>query len=330
MEQGQPIERRVQGKDLVQSNASGLDALATVIHGKSAVFAGVARNCAVYLPECLENFRRISTLYGRAAFIFVVSDSTDSTMHILESWMTENSFEGKVINLGDLEGTLPLRTQRIAAARNRYLMSVVQDGYSEYDHLVVADMDDVLGRTVSSEAFGGAVAWLDDVSERAGVFANAIPRYYDVWALRHPIWCPYDCWHVILGRVPGTSFESAKRREASLRQIEIPPDLTPIRVFSAFGGLGIYKMKFALQSKYEGLDWQGREEAEHVSYNRKIIQGGGQLFIFPALRVQAPEEHLRGSSSAIGMLVDRIQYAFTIHRRAAWIASLGQDELVKW
>jgi hypothetical protein len=122
--------------------------------------------------------------------------------------------------------------------------------------------------------------------------ANAMPRYYDVWALRHERWCPDDCWHPIWGRPADETFEAAKFREVFTRQIEIPPPLSPIAVRSAFGGLAIYRLPAALAARYRGVDEGGRETSEHVAFNTAIGRAGGRLHIFPALQVHAPSQHL--------------------------------------
>lgn len=255
---------------------------------RSAVFTGVARDCAAHLPGVLENLGRFAATYDAASFVFVVSDSKDDTRAILERWLADGR-RGGVIELGALEGRLTRRTERIAFARNVGLDAIARGEAAAYDHLVVADLDDVLARPVDADALMRAAAWLDDDPARAGVVANAMPRYYDVWALRHERWCPDDCWHPIWGRPSGETFEAAKFREVFTRQIEIPPALPPVAVRSAFGGLGIYRLAAALASRYCGIDGNGREISEHVAFNSAI---GGTLHIFPALQVHAPRQHL--------------------------------------
>jgi hypothetical protein len=201
-----------------------------------------------------------------------------------------------VIDLGALSQTLPRRTERLAYIRNAALEEVRRNGWDKLDHLVVADLDDVLALPVKAEEFALASRWLNGAQERAAVLANAIPRYYDLWALRHDQWCPYDCWHSIWGRAPGMSFEAAKFREVFVRQIEIPAHLPPIEVRSAFGGLAIYRTPFALKARYRGIDAQQREVSEHVAFNDQITSCGGKLYVFPALQVHAPRQHLYHSS----------------------------------
>ena len=261
----------------------------------SAVFAGVARDCATHLPGVLATLDRFAASYAETSFVFVVSDSADDSLPILQRWLGDSRHggrRGKVIDLGVLADRLPKRTERIAYARNACLDEIRRSDWAGYDHLVMADLDDVLAFPARVDGFAEAVCWLDGSPARAGVLANAAPRYYDVWALRHDRWCPQDCWHPIWGRPEEESFEAAKFREVFARQIEIPAALPPIAVRSAFGGLGIYRLSAALAARYCGLDGAGREVSEHVAFNEAIARSGGELCIFPPLQVRAPAQHL--------------------------------------
>ncbi len=266
-------------------------AIAGGIDRQRAVIVGVARNCARHLPGVFDNLARLASLYAEARFIFAVSDSTDGTLHLIEEWLAREH-KGRVVDLGDLEKEIPLRSARIAAARNACLGEICRSPRAAYDHLIVADLDDVMDCRVETGAFRLAAEWLDASAERAGVFANSTPRYYDLWALRHDAWCPADVWHAIWERNPAEAFEAAKIREVFDRQIWIPPEWPPIAVRSAFGGLGLYKLSAALGSAYCGIDPQGRPVSEHVAFNEAIGRASGQLHIFPSLMVQAPPEHL--------------------------------------
>jgi hypothetical protein len=239
----------------------------------------------------LDNLARLASLYAQTHFIFAVSDSTDGTFQLIEQWLARDR-QGRVLDLGDLEPAIPIRAARIAAARNAYLDEIRQSPCAAYDHLIVVDLDNVLECRLEPDAFGQAAGWLDASAERAGVFANAAPRYYDLWSLRHDAWCPADVWHAIWGRNTAEPFEAAKIREVFDRQLRIPPELPPIAVRSAFGGLGLYKMSAALAGSYCGIDPQGRPVSEHVAFNQAIVRASGQLHIFPSLMVLAPPEHL--------------------------------------
>jgi hypothetical protein len=273
------------------STFASQDRSPTPLKQRRAVFAGAVRDCAAHLDRVLDNLGRFAALYDDAAFVIAVSDSTDSSVSILTQWLRAGR-QGKVIDLGCLAKQTPSRTARIAIARNTCLAEIHSTSLSKYDHFIMADFDDVLAPYVPAEDFAAAANWLEEKPERAGVFANSAPRYYDIWSLRHETWCPGDCWHAIWGRHQKASFESAKIREVYTRQIAIPSSMPPIRVRSAFGGLGIYKMQSTFGARYCGTDGVNREVADHVAFNEAIGLKGGQLYVYPSLVVQAPTEHL--------------------------------------
>lgn len=269
---------------------------------RKAVFVGVARNCESHLRGVLDNLARMGALYREASFIFVVSDSQDRTIPLLHEWLA-NGRRGRVINLGNLEQQLPLRTQRIAFVRNACMDQVREGEEATCDHLVVVDLDDVLAAPMSTEAFLRAAHWLDAAPARGGVFANGWPRYYDIWALRHEVWCPHDCWHPVWFRDPGQDEYDLQIREVFARMIRIPLWMPPVKVLSAFGGLGIYKLRFALGGRYVGVDERGREICEHVAFNKAVRDAGGDLYIFPKLVARSPAEHI----DQFGSLPERLR-----------------------
>ena len=288
-----------------------------------AVFTGVARDCAGHIPGVLENLARFAALYGDAQFVFAISHSTDKSRFILERWMA--SRRGHFIDLGVLADRLPRRTERIAFARNACLDEIRRSDAATHDHLVVADLDDVMASPVPADGFLEAARWLDGGTARAGVFANAAPSYYDIWALRHDAWCAGDCWHAIWSRNPAESFEAAKFREVFAQQIAIPTWLAPISVRSAFGGLGLYKARYTFAARYCGIDEQGREVSEHVAFNRDIGRVGGEFCIFPPLQVCAPREHLYCASEFSWRWRLVMLYRRAAERlRPAWRAQLAR------
>ena len=277
--------------------------------GRRAVFTGVARNCAPYLRDVLRSLERLERAYETIRYVFAVGDSNDGTFETLRNWVTDDR-SGHVIDMACFERSEPRRTVRIAMARNA-CMALLRSAYPDYDHVVVLNMDNILVDPVSDAAFAEACAWLDSDECRAAVFANAAPQYYDVWALRHPRWCPYDVWHAIWDRHRWCPFEFAKFKHVYAKQVRIAPSATPIPVRSAFGGLAIYKMRFIKSAQYSGEDAHGRERAEHVSFNEAIADRGGGLFVIPSLVVRAPPEHLFDAAGASAWL-----------KLAVWIKNL--------
>ena len=138
-----------------------------------------------------------------------------------------------------------------------------------------------------------------------GIFASQRQGYYDVWALRHPKWCPEDCWHQISQStrfVPwpfrGHVWTAAWKRYVGQRQVKIDPGHGPIEVDSAFGGFGIYKTSSLCDAWYSGRDSSGREVCEHVAFNFGVRRSGAKLYVMPALLNDAAVEHLAPGSGA--------------------------------
>lgn len=258
--------------------------------GRRAVFTGVARNCAPFLRDVLPNLRRLESAYHTVRYVVAVGESYDGTSETLKKWVGGRQ-AGHVIDMSSAERGEARRTMRIAMGRNA-CMSLLHDVYPDFDHVVVVDFDDVLVDPVCDAEFLRAGDWLEADDRRAGVFANAVPQYYDIWALRHPSWCPYDVWHAIWDRRHWCPFELAKFWHVYAKQVPIPRNAGPIPVLSAFGGLSIYKKRFIRKAHYSGQDAAGRVQAEHVSFNSSIVGHGGDLFVLPSLVVRAPQEHL--------------------------------------
>jgi hypothetical protein len=248
-----------------------------------AVFAGCARNCEPYLNGSLGNLSVFANYYTEAQFVFVENDSHDATKAILKDWLA-GPRKGLLIELDGLAKRETLRVARITAARNAYLKAIRETGLGEFDHLVIADLDGVNSAPVNFAGFVAAAEFLEAAPNAAGVFANASPVYYDIWALRHPTWCPGDCLEAVRKRSWFEKRSSAFKRNVIDRQIPIPPGDQPIPVESAFGGLAIYKMPFARGGTYLCKGPKGEEVCEHVPFNLKIRQAGGELYIVPSFQ----------------------------------------------
>ena len=113
------------------------------------------------------------------------------------------------------------------------------------------------------------------------VTANQSSRYYDIWALRHPLWSPNDCWeqHEFLKKYIKTP-EVVNSYSLRSRMIKIPKDSDWIAVDSAFGGFAIYRSSLLLNDvNYEGTNDVGNIICEHVPFNRKIKELGARIFI---------------------------------------------------
>ena len=247
---------------------------------KRAVFAGTVRDCSRFLPNVLQNVSRLAALYEDAAFVIAENDSEDETKSMLRTWLGRQS-HGHLIDLDGLMDIEKIRTQRIATARNACLDFIFSRTYREYDHLVMLDFDDVNALPIAIEDFVAAVNFLEENPAAAGVFANQAMAYYDIRALRHANWCMDDCWEQIAARPSWMSLGLAKILYVYRRQFSIPADAQPIRVRSAFGGLGVYKMSKILDCRYYSLDSAEGSSASMCHSIRKFVIMGGNSTSIP-------------------------------------------------
>jgi len=255
----------------------------------SIIFAGCVRDCAAHLPQVLANCARLAAATEKAFFLFAENDSADATKAILANWC-EGRINARVLCFDGLHARLSKRTERIAFLRNQLLEAIREQGLADYDALCVLDFDEVNAGVIAPEGFSAAVEFLFSAPENAGVFAVSHPVYYDIYALRHEHWSPGDCWK---------AFRTAPvERRAEIfqtlvcdRQVPIAKTAAPIAVDSAFGGLGLYRLAYTLDATYVGLDSDGEETCEHVSFNADIRRRGGALHIFPGLRNSTPWPH---------------------------------------
>lgn len=192
------------------------------------------------------------------------------------------------VSLGDQRHELPLRTQRIASCRNEYLQRIETDPrYADVGYVVMADLDGI--NTLPTPQ---ALASCWEQQGWAVCAANQRGPYYDIWALRHPLWSPADCWaqNQFL-QSHGVSSSAAFRSAVQSKMIVIAEDGPWIEVDSAFGGLAIYDRKALTGMRYDGLDDAGQEVCEHVGFHRRLRERGHRNHINPRLVNAAYTEH---------------------------------------
>jgi glycosyltransferase involved in cell wall biosynthesis len=264
------------------------------LRDKSAVFVGLARDCAEQLPYVLDNIRVMAGFFAKTAFVFAENDSRDATAEVLEAFGANHS-DCYVLNFDGIAQSLPQRTRRFAYLRNRCVAFIRADARLRgYDYLVVMDMDDVNRDPLDPGAIVQAFQFLAARDDTAGVFPNCRGVYYDMWTLREPTLCPGDVWEDQLDYVLTHQVDdmTAYKNTFEPRLFTLPETAPPLAVTSAFGGLGVYKLRYALKAEYKGYKSKEALQAgvkhpfrfqvcEHVAFNADIARQGGKLYILP-------------------------------------------------
>ena len=153
------------------------------------LIVGLTRYCEDVIER---EVLKINSAFSEAKsinWLVIESDSDDGTLTKLKNLSKNDNFE--FITLGKLQNQYPMRVERISKCRNVYLEKLRTDTkYNDIDYVVVADLDGV-----NSELTATAVKSCWQLTEEwDACFANQSRAYYDIWALRHKVWSPNDCW----------------------------------------------------------------------------------------------------------------------------------------
>lgn len=286
----------------------GIEDSSKLVENSSVLVLGIVRDVEKTIRKDYLRFTNALSDFHRIAWFLVESDSSDGSVEILNNLASINeNFD--FISLGNLQSSLPDRTQRMAFARNRYLEEA-RKRFSDFDFLVVADFNG-LSKLITREKI--VSSW-----KRADwevVTANQEGPYYDIWALRHNLWSPNDCWqaHAFYRKFTRNP-EKALYATVNSRMLKIPKSAEWIQVESAFGGLAIYKARAALDCHYSGLDKNGDQICEHVPFHAEITANGGRIFINPALTNMRLTDHSR-RSLYLSRSWRRLQYPYKILRK---------------
>jgi hypothetical protein len=242
------------------------------------VVAGVVRDICSSIDADLERLMKTLNPLGEVLFILIESNSKDDSVRKLADIASSNP-AFKYITLGESSNE-KIRTERISDARNEYLDFISKSpAYANADYLIVCDFNN-LNSKINTTAVEHSLSLKDwDVCT-----ANQSTRYYDIWALRHPLWSPNDCWQQLeFYRQNGLRPDLALNAAVQSRMLHIDKNGPAIKVDSAFGGFAIYKMNIIGNARYSGVDSNGKAICEHVPFHKTLKENGFNIIINPSL-----------------------------------------------
>ena len=266
---------------------------------KPVLVVGIVKNIEKTLKKDIQNISTALEFFKEVHWFLVQSDSTDKSEQIL-SEIKKININFKYLSIDIPENSYSFRTERLAIGRNKYL-SYIRENIDpiQFPYIVIADFN-LLNNKLSSEAV--LSSWSRD--DWDVVTANQSGRYYDIWALRHPLWSPNDCWeqHEFLKKyikIP----EIVNAYSIKSRMLRIPKGTDWIPVESAFGGFAIYKSNFLMHNFfYDGKNEAGNMICEHIYFNKKIKQSGASIFINTSLINANYTDHSRRMSPVYSFL----------------------------
>ena len=256
------------------------------------LIVGTIRNCQRQIFNTVECLDRGLYFANRIEYFFVESDSDDNTLDSLKKLSRKkNNFRFE--SFGRLRKKLPIHTQRLALCRNKCIEELKSDKNNWVEYLIVVDTDGVC-RNINSHVIKECISsdgW-------SAYTANVKGAYYDIWALRHNIWSPNDCWQSTKEELNiGLSRFESESKNVYSRMIKIDSFKKNIAVDSAFGGFAIYKKSgIPDDAKYIGLSKNGEKICEHISFHNSIKKNQGSIFINPKLIIgPSPYSHTKYS-----------------------------------
>jgi hypothetical protein len=244
-----------------------------------ALLVGTVRDVEKYCKNDIQRLLDAIERYIPVVCFVVESDSSDNTVKTLEN-LSAIDKRVRFVTLGQLEGSMPNRLERLKHCRNVYIQELRDNPeYKDCGLIVVADLDGI-NTTITGETVNHV---MDSDLEWDVLSANQSGRYYDILALRHPYWSPNSFTHEMQWLTPFLGKKKAWKHSLGDRIFKIDPFHPPIAVDSAFGGLCFYKRWIMQECDYSNDDDNDKQDTDHVILNRKARHKGAKIFIHPGL-----------------------------------------------
>lgn len=268
-----------------------------VLANSKIIICSIVRDCA---KDLINNIKVINQLCDLSKEYFIIvfeNDSKDNTKNVLRKWANERDniyISLKDLNLGN---TIPnsesttsnpfyskARIDKMAMYRNQYLdyvdkMNVVGD------FIIIVDLD------VSNINLDGILHSFGQDREWDAIAANGISlspkistRYHDTYALVE------------------SGFQNISQTEETIKNNQyrfsfLKKGLTLFQVFSAYGGLVIYRYEVVKGLRYAVLpndDKRVEVRCEHFGLNKQIQNRGyNKFFINPNMIIKYQKLTLR-------------------------------------
>lgn len=276
----------------------------------SVVVCCIARDIRKTFLSDYQNISRALSSFKTVSWIIVESNSSDGSDTFLENF-AEHHPEVHTVTLGKEKDTHLTRAEILAKARNKYLEIVfTKPEYSKADYLAIADLNG-LNDKLSSEGVLSSF----EIHDWDFCTSNQTGPYYDIWALRHPLWSPNDCWEQLnfyrtYSKRPNYTLNAA----VNVRMLTLPIDSPPIFVDSAFGGFGLLRLSTkTVGITYKGLSSEGNQICEHVSFCEFLKNQGAVVVINPRMINTKSTDHSQ-RINFFNVLLRNVKYPYKVLR----------------
>ncbi len=278
---------------------------------RTIIICSIVRNAEKGLKRNIPEIKRLCQMFeGYKVFVYE-NDSTDMTKKLLKEWhdsdpanvfvsLNDTSAQPTIPSVSDVPSINPFYSQKridkMAKLRNAYMQFVDDMGWSA-DYFVVVDLD--VARISSDNIMSSFVREDWDAVTAFGYSTSPKlkRRYHDTYALTE------------LGDEENPQTEE-KIIKNSKKYANLNNDSPWVRVFSAFGGLAIYRFESIKGVRYEALknnDPRVQVKCEHYSiYYQMKRRGFDRVYINPAMSLKYQDLSLKIIYNSIKRQVNRL------------------------
>ena len=250
---------------------------------KTIIICSIVRNAEKGLRRNIPIIKQLCNCFADYKVFVYENDSADKTKQLLKEWAASDS-QHVFVSLNDNDSTATIPTQKETGNVNPYYsarridkMAKLRNHYMDYveqqvwkaDYLIVADLDVArLSLQGILNSFERAEDWDAITAFGYSLGPNLQKRYHDTYALTE--------YGDESNPQTMDKIHSLAKKFGTLAGTQ---DL--IRVFSAFGGLAIYKFEAVRGLKYCAIpneDEKVEVRCEHYSIYKQIAERGYDKF----------------------------------------------------
>lgn len=240
---------------------------------KKAIFCIPVKNESKNITNLFLTLLNLITLFKDYYIIFVVSNSTDNSISLINKFSKNKKVKIIIKNFKKHEK----RCVKLEKSRNEYLNIIRKNKKLKlFDYMIPLDCGNVnnhLDTSMIKKILNTSKKWV-------ALFPVQKYLYYDIWTLRIKNFIEFDCFNKIKKEFKSKKKPLKKYFYENLTKFFFLKNYYKKRyipVISAFGGMGIYKLKNVIQFKYNSLNGTS---CEHVEFNKSIYKKYGKnLFI---------------------------------------------------
>lgn len=280
------------------------------LHSKSIIICSIVRNAERGLRKNIPVITQFCSYFQDYHIVVYENNSMDQTKKILESWEKELGEKAYfVMEDTNSEKTIPLaknvscnpffskkRIAKMVSLRNQYMDAIDLKGWNA-DFLMIVDLDVAqLYLDPILTSFSRNIEWDAITAFGYSISPKLKKRYHDTYAL--------------------TEFgdENNPQTEEKIMSLadkygSLDSSNDWIRVFSAFGGLAIYKFEAVKGLRYQLIDNDDSRvevRCEHYSIYKQMVERGYNItYINPAMI-------LKYQSVSFNIIIGKIRRMFNI------------------